>query len=254
MKLNDGRALRTPRRRSPLQLPRVEARNLSDEVFGILRAGIMSQDLASGTRLFEVDVAERLGVSRAPVREALRRLEQEGLVSSFPRRGAIVVGLPENEIRAVYELRADIEAKAFAELAPRITPEQAAELAGILAGMERARVARDVEAVIAADTGFHSRVIEMAGYVLLRRLWSNIDGLIRLRTYQLMEPEPRTVDALIESTEYPHAVLLTSLVAGDPIEAAAAARAHILEVRELVDDLHARLDGAAAGIAPGAGE
>jgi DNA-binding GntR family transcriptional regulator len=183
MSSGGSRSVRTTKARPPLQLPRVEARNLSDEVFGVLRAGIMSQDLAAGTRLFEVDVAERLGVSRAPVREALRRLEQEGLVESFPRRGAVVVGLPETEIRAVYELRADIESRAFAELAPRITPEQLAELDEILVGMEGARAARDVEGVVSADTSFHSRVIEMAGYVLLRRLWSNIDGLIRLRTY-----------------------------------------------------------------------
>jgi DNA-binding GntR family transcriptional regulator len=59
-----------------------------------------------------------------------------------------------------------------------------------------------------------------------------------------MEPEPRTEAALIESATFPHAVLLAALVAGDPVEAAAAARAHILEVRELVDELNTRLDAA----------
>jgi DNA-binding GntR family transcriptional regulator len=234
------------RDRRPIQLPRVEATNLSKEVFGILRAAILSQNLTAGTRLFEAEVAERLGVSRGPVREALRQLEQGGLVESFPRRGAIVVGLPEEEINAVYELRADIEVKAFRKLAPAITDEQLDELEGLVREMDRRRADRDVEGIVAADAAFHARVIEMAGFVLLRKLWSNIDGLIRLRTYQLIEPVPAPESGLIESDDYPHVVLLDALRRRDPERAAFVARAHILEVRELVAALD-RVEGDAAG-------
>jgi DNA-binding GntR family transcriptional regulator len=226
--------------RQPISLPRVQAKNLSAEIVGILRTGILSQELTAGTRLFEAELAERLGVSRAPVREALRLLEQEGLVASFPRRGAIVVGLPEEEIQAVYELRADIEAKAFGQLAPRITDDQLAELSGLLDEMEQSRRDRDTEGVVAADTAFHSRIVEMAGFVLLRKLWSNIDGLVRLRTYQLIEPVPPSESGLIESSQYPHAVLLDALRQRDAERAVFVARAHILEVRELVAEMDGR--------------
>ncbi len=96
-------------------------RNLSEEVYSILRPAILSQEIEPGARLLEAELATELGVSRAPVREAMRMLEHEGLLESLPRRGATVVSVPEDEIQMFYELRAEIEAKAFARAATRIT-------------------------------------------------------------------------------------------------------------------------------------
>ena len=97
-----------------LRLPRVHPRVLRQEVLEALRSAILNNRIKPGSRLLEAEVATRMGVSRAPVREAIRQLEQEGLVEFFPHRGAVVIGLPEDEIDAIYELRAQIEGRAIA--------------------------------------------------------------------------------------------------------------------------------------------
>ena len=97
-----------------LNLQRIQPRVLRQEVLTALRTAILANEITAGSRLLEADVAEQMGVSRAPVREAIRHLEQEGLVEIFPHRGAVVVGLPEAEIDAIYELRAVIEGRATA--------------------------------------------------------------------------------------------------------------------------------------------
>src|SRR5688500_1498911 len=80
-----------------LNLQRIQPRVLRQEVLTALRTAILANEITAGSRLLEADVAEQMGVSRAPVREAIRHLEQEGLVEIFPHRGAVVVGLPEAE-------------------------------------------------------------------------------------------------------------------------------------------------------------
>lgn len=224
----------TPRQR----LPRVLPRNLSSEVYSILRNAILSHHIEPGGRLLEADLAAELGVSRAPVREAIRMLEHEGLLESLPRRGATVVTVPEDEIQLFYEIRADIEAKAFARAAARITDEELTGLRERLEALHAAYQSEDVDAVTAADREFHGAVIEIAGFTLLRRLWSNIDGPLRLRIYQLVEAAANPDTAFIESTEFSHARLLEALEARDPDEAARRVRGHILEVQELVRAAH----------------
>ena len=220
------------------RLPRVLARNLSDEVYSILRGAILSHEIEPGARLLEAELATELGVSRAPVREAMRMLEHEGLLESLPRRGATVVSVPEDEIQMFYELRAEIEAKAFARAATRITAEELDGLREKLAGLHEAYRAGDVDAVTAADREFHGAVMEISGLTLLRRVWSSFDGPLRLRIYQLVDAAPNPDTAFIESRQYSHARLLEALEAGDPEEAARRVKGHILEVKELVREAH----------------
>jgi DNA-binding GntR family transcriptional regulator len=225
-------------------LPRVLPRNLSEEIYAILRRAILAHEIDPGTRLLEADLAAELGVSRAPIREAMRKLEHEGLLESLPRRGATVVSVPEAEIQTFYELRADIEAKAFAAAAGRITAADVEDLRDKLRAIHAAYEARDVDAVTAADRDFHGAVLGIAGLTLLRRVWSNLDGPLRLRVYQLVEAAPDPDTAFIESAEYSHARLLGALEAGDAEEAARLVRGHILEVKELVREAHdARREG-----------
>src|SRR5262245_6635552 len=203
------------------QLAPVQARNLSDEVYGKLRTAILSQEIQAGTRLYEAALATSLGVSRAPVREALRLLEQEGLVHSFPRRGSIVVTLPEDEIEAFYALRADIEARAFARATRTITDDDIERLRATLDELRLALDDRDEEAIAAADLRFHSSVLARSGYALLRRVWSAIEGPLRLRVLQFAETSRATGDPMRDADErFSHAVLLDALRRRDP-EAAA---------------------------------
>jgi DNA-binding GntR family transcriptional regulator len=220
------------------RLPRVLARNLSDEIYSILRAAILSHDIEPGTRLLEAELAAELGVSRAPVREAIRKLEHDGLLESLPRRGATVVTVPEEEIQIFYELRSDIEAKAFARAAGRVTDADLEGLREKLLAIHAAYEAADVDAVTDADREFHGAVLAISGLTLLRRIWSNLDGPLRLRIHQLVDAAADPDSAFIESREYSHARLLEALAARDADEAARLVRGHILEVKELVREAH----------------
>src|SRR5918998_1914266 len=88
------------------QFPLVAPRVLRHDVLDVVRTAILQGQLKPGDRLLEADIASQMGVSRAPVREAVRQLEQEGLVEFLPHRGSTVVGVPDEEIDAIYEMRA----------------------------------------------------------------------------------------------------------------------------------------------------
>ena len=100
---------------------------LRDVVFNTLRQGILKGELEPGERLMEVALAERLGVSRTPIREAIRKLELEGLVIMIPRKGAEVASISEKSMRDVLEVRRALEEVAVELACKRITPEQMEE-------------------------------------------------------------------------------------------------------------------------------
>src|SRR5215472_6718138 len=170
-----------------LSLPRIRPRVLRQEALDLVRSAILSKEIPPGARLREADLATRMGISRAPVREALRQLEQEGLVEFFPHRGAIVVGVPEAEIDAIYELRALIEQKATERACPLITDVEMARLAGLIDAMQAALDAGDIEELAERDLEFHGVIVEAAGFSLLRHIWEGLDGLVRVRSYQALD-------------------------------------------------------------------
>lgn len=101
---------------------------LRDVVFNTLRQAILKGELAPGERLMEIQLAERLGVSRTPIREAIRKLELEGLVLMIPRKGAEVAKISEKSLRDVLEVRRSLEELAIELACQRMTPEDVAEL------------------------------------------------------------------------------------------------------------------------------
>lgn len=101
---------------------------LRDVVFNTLRQAILKGELAPGERLMEIQLAERLGVSRTPIREAIRKLELEGLVLMIPRKGAEVAKISEKSLRDVLEVRRSLEELAIELACQRMTPESVVEL------------------------------------------------------------------------------------------------------------------------------
>jgi DNA-binding GntR family transcriptional regulator len=144
------------------------------------------------------------------------------------------VSVPEDEIKVFSQLGAEIEAVAFARVAATIRDAQLRELEDCLARLDAAYAGGNVDRVLDADLGFHTAVMMMSGLTVLRRTWSTFDGPLRLRAYQLIEKDPTPERALVESSEYPHALLLETLARRDPEAAAQAIRGHILEVSELI--------------------
>ena len=129
---------------------------LRELVFEKLREAIVDGTLPSGERLMEVQLAEDLGVSRTPVREAIRRLEMEGFVVMTPRKGAYVSGFSLKDITDVFEIREALEALAASLAAERISEEQVADLHRHLELFEKATANHDVEEWVKLDTSFHA--------------------------------------------------------------------------------------------------
>lgn len=215
-------------------LPRIKPRVLRQEVLEALRSAILNDDFEVGARILEGDVAEQMGVSRAPVREAIRQLEQEGLVSFSPHRGAVVLGLPEAEIDAIYEMRAVIESRAMARVAQTLTPEQDKELADIIEQMKEPLAAGDIDKVAELDWQLHGRIIDLSAFTLLSRTWASLDGLVRLRSYQALGRKGPASDYFTRTAIASHEALLDALRTGDPEIAAQAGAAHVLEVPALL--------------------
>jgi DNA-binding GntR family transcriptional regulator len=225
-------------------LPPGERRVLRQDILLGLRAGILSGEIAPGTRLLEIPLATELGVSRGPVREALRQLEQEGLVEFFPHRGAIVVGVGESEIETIYAIRALLEERAFAKACRLVDDAELDSLAEMVEKMIEASEAGDTATVAEHDMHFHGRVVELSGFSYLRRLWTSIDGVVRLRAARESE-RPELADArsarewLLEPS-VEHRQLIEALRSRRPQTAAKAARAHITRALERVHEEDSR--------------
>jgi DNA-binding GntR family transcriptional regulator len=200
--------------------------DVARDVLEQLRRAILTGRIVGGSRIREEEAAQQFGVSRAPLREALRQLESEGLIERFPRRGAIVVSVPERELETVVRVRAEIEALACATVAATINDEDVDELEVLLFRLERARGRKENERVISGDHAFHAAVLRMSGLVVLRQIWANIDGLARVRMYRVLD-RLGSHSALTEGSPS-HADILDALRVHDADLAAERARAHVL--------------------------
>ncbi len=219
---------------SGLNLARIQPRVLRTEVLTALRTAILANEIPAGSRILEAEVAEQMGVSRAPVREAIRHLEQEGLIEIFPHRGAVVVGVPEAEIDAIYELRAVIESRATAAAIGVAGESELARLEALIDQMGAAIKIHDLEAIADFDLQFHGLIVEWSGMTLLRHIWSGLDGLVRVRSYQALDRPGETAKYFLKNAGPSHKVLVAALRGGDREAAALLARQHVLEVPSML--------------------
>ncbi len=143
-----------------------------------MRRAIVVGELAPGAHLKEPVLAELFGVSRLPVREAIAQLEREGLVRIEPRRGAYVVGVTEQDIHDIYECRLLLETYAIERTAQRIDAEGVAALNALIARMEAAMAAGQVQTVAASDMAFHRLIIGLSGNRALSNAWEPLAPLI----------------------------------------------------------------------------
>lgn len=184
---------------------------LRTQVADELRRRITEREYAPGTRLVEHVVADQLGVSRNPVREAIRGLELEGFVVTVPRRGVVVAALDAAGVTDLFEVRASLEGTAAELACRRIAAGEAttAELAGIL---DRARVATDEGDVVAVNrlnSEYHAGVVDLTGNRLLAEMMRTI--MWRVRWVFRLSAEERAPHSWSE-----HTALLAALDGGDP--------------------------------------
>lgn len=151
-----------------------------EAVLAELRRAIVEGDLPPGTQVVQETLAERLGVSRVPIREALKILEGEGQVSYSPHRGYFVTELDLAELLEVYRIRQLLENEAVRTAVPRLAEEDLARMAEAITDMGRASDAEDLVAMTAANRRFHFALLEPAGMPrlirLVRQLWDATDS------------------------------------------------------------------------------
>lgn len=203
--------------------PGLERQTLTGQVLEALRERILSGAYAEDEPLRQGAIAAELGVSRIPVREALRQLEAEGLVAFNPHCGAVLSSLSLAEIEELFDLRALVESELMAEAVPRLTAEDLARADAILDAYEAAFEPRDVEAWGALNWRFHSTLLSAAKRPLtlgiLHKLHNQSDRYTRMQL-ALTHGEIRATGE--------HRAIAAAARAGQAEEATALLREHIV--------------------------
>lgn len=183
--------------------------------------------LQPGARLNEMELAAQLGVSRGPVREAARALERTGLVTVILNRGAFVRSLDIEEVLQTYDMNAVLFGHAAALLASRIKPDQAEQLNAIVARMDDAVAAGELDAFFAANVLFHQQIVEFCGNRPLRDVYLD-------HTRKLLMLRRRSFDAEghMRAANSEHRRLLAAILAGQAEQARRHAEAHTRAGRE----------------------
>jgi DNA-binding GntR family transcriptional regulator len=153
--------------------------SLSDQVYEHLRRAIICTDLTPGEKLVELDIAAQMGTSQGPVREALQRLERDGLVERRARSATFVTNISLDEMYELFSIRCVIEKFAVRRTAQKITPEQCTELDELIRKMVQVGKETDIIPLAEYDMQFHQRIVEWSGIVGFLRLWSTLSNQIQ---------------------------------------------------------------------------
>ena len=221
-----------------------ERRALVDKLASQLHARVLSGELPSGTRLRQKALAEEFGVSRTPVREALRKLQAGGLVELQPNRGAVVRGLSPREIRDAYEVRAALEALAAGLAAERVNREQLrrleraqgefrAALQGTITRRQGGReiAARDVRRWASANDAFHQTIHEAGGNEVLAGTLAQLAQNFPRDLSRMVVSEST---AMLEANVREHEAILEALERHDATAAYERMRQHVTRAGRLV--------------------
>ena len=217
-------------------LPPLDGGSRGDRVAATLRQAITSGRYKPAERLVELELARQLGTSQQPIRDALRQLEQEGLVVSYPYRGTVVAEVSQEEIEEVLvPIRVVIERYAFACAAPELTDGDFAKLGQLVADMRGAGQRGDADALADADVRFHEHVLIRSGQHHCLQLWRTVQP--RVRAYFRRDAPGHTDPNEVAEQ---HQLLIDALRAAD-----------VARLDEVVSDhIHAFLPAPDTGEAP----
>lgn len=205
-----------------LQIKMDEFLPLRDVVFNTLRQAILTGELKPGERLMEIHLAERLGVSRTPIREAIRKLELEGLVTMIPRRGAEVAQITEKSMNDVLEVRRAVDALCVELACERITQEELDKLKTACDLFEKAVGTGDVKQIAQADVNLHDIIVQATGNQRLVQLVNTLSEQMYRYRFEYIKDFSQH-ERLVEE----HRIIYESLVNKDQETACNAAKEHI---------------------------
>ena len=195
---------------------------LREVVFKTLRQSILTGELKPGERLMEIHLAEKLGVSRTPIREAIRKLELEGLVTMIPRRGAEVAKISEKNLKDVLEVRTCLDSLAVRLACQRITDEQIDDLKKACDDFVLATKTGEATAITKADVKLHDVIVRATGNERLQQMINTLsEQMYRYRLEYIKDADKRQI--LVVEHDY----ILKAIRSRHVAEAKKAIREHI---------------------------
>lgn len=202
---------------------------LREMVYEELKMQILKGSIIPGTRMMEVELAEEMGVSRTPIREAIRKLEKEGLVTIEPRRGAYASMISTEDMVEILEVRQDLEGLAAYFAADRMTDAQMEQLRQVSASYDEAVKCGNMEDMIRHDTRFHHIIVESCRNKILVQMIEQLQELV-LRFRYIYYDDFRRAENMYDE----HEAIIGAIESGNPAEARYAADIHIERLKELV--------------------
>ena len=208
---------------APILPQNLKQRALYEDVAELLRQRIFNRSLEPGSWIDELKIAEEYGISRTPLREALKVLATEGLVTMKVRRGAYVTEVNDKDLRDVFHLMAVLEADAAGTVAQTATDKQLLELEALHQELEKAaKNRRDHIKFFTLNEAFHIRLLQIADNKWAGQMVADLRKVMKLNRAQSLLKEGRIDESLAE-----HAAVMTALKQRDAKRARAAMQAHI---------------------------
>jgi DNA-binding GntR family transcriptional regulator len=209
----------------------MQGKYLVDEVTRRLREQIIRGELKPGQRIVEREIAQKIGVSRTPVREAVRRLESEGLLAITPNKGAIVTSLDLDDMKEIYLMRSVLEGLAARAAADYVTDEDLAELHEIQDAIREAVQARRYSLLNEINTSFHFRLYDISPWArlnqVIKSLWMDVK---RMRATTLSWPG--RAERVVEE----HELILQLLKDKNAQAVEEAVRTHVMNALKTLED------------------
>lgn len=170
---------------------------MEEEILYRLRGAIVSGKIQPGAHLNETDISKQMAVSRIPIREALRKLEQEGLIIRLPNKGCFVITFTEQDIKEVFSLRASLESMSFEWAIPKMSPKDINNLRELVEQQEQAIQREDYDELARLDMRFHEYICLKSEHSRLLKAWyeqhAQCQMLLNLRFRHLAGYTPETV-------------------------------------------------------------
>ncbi|UDM53569.1 GntR family transcriptional regulator [Cupriavidus sp. MP-37] len=213
----------------PPSLPRLARPRLHDTVVEHLRQFIVEGVFAPGTKLNERELCETLGISRTPLREALKVLAAEGLIDLLPNRGASISRMSEAEVRESFELMSGLEAFSGELACERITAAELAQIRALHYAMLACRARNDLPGYYSRNQEIHDRINEAARNTPLRNTYQSINRRLQALRFRSNQQSGKWDEAVED-----HEEMIRALEARDGKRLAAVLKRHLLEKRDAV--------------------
>ena len=210
---------------SPLFAQVPTFRPLRNDAYEALREAILLGRLRPGERMVEAEIARQMGISRGPIREAVRQLEQDGLVEYQPRHGVTIAPITRETVQDAYAVRAELDGFAARLAAPNITDQQLIELDELVASMRHHAQEEDSDGLLRVDVLFHRSIYTVAGNRVLLRVWTSLGP----QAWTLFSGAQLRGLSLLELAEL-HPPIVEALRTRDPATAKRAAEEHTQQI------------------------